>query len=92
MRLCVKSGSVCETLTWAGDHNDALANGDQKPREIYTIKRWDSYIRLAANLPGEDVSQSQASLSGLIAQSGDHVTHGTVEFVVAPRLRSLTSS
>lgn len=66
MRICI---SQCESLTWSGDHYDGVPDGDTKVRDQYTLTRWDSVFVLDCN---------GASLTGVIAPSGDHTDKGTM--------------
>lgn len=86
MRLCVKTLSLCETLTWAGDHYDGVSDGDRKPREVFTIGRWGTdtnprYVELHSSLPGERLDEdAKTHLIGMISPSGDHLDAGVINY------------
>lgn len=76
MRICT---SLCETLTWAGDHYDGVPDGETKPRDHFTLRQWDSVFVLGSTLRAADGKDYDTSLVGTIAASGDHTDAGVMQ-------------
>jgi hypothetical protein len=77
MRLCT---SLCETLTWAGDHYDGVADGETKPRDQFTLTEWGHVFSLHSTLRAPDGKDYSVSWTGAIAPSGDRTDVGHMSF------------
>ena len=78
MRICT---SVCETLTWAGDHYDAVPDGGTNPRrDKFILKQWGNVFVLDSTLRAEDGKDYSVTMTGVIAPSGDRTDLGHMSF------------
>jgi hypothetical protein len=71
MHLC---SDVCETLTLAGDHYNAVRDDDPKITDHYTIASWKREVELDRTPKSDDGSRVYFKFLGDIADSGDHLT------------------
>ena len=83
MRFCsiatdAKRTTVCETLTWARDHYDGVADGYTGVSDTYSIRQWSrGSVILSASTNVGGVTQTM-DCSGRIAPSGDRIEGGTI--------------
>ena len=84
MRFCsiatdAKRTTVCETLTWAQDHYDGVADGYSAVSDTYRIRQWSNgSVSLAASTDTGGGATQTMYCSGRIASSGNHVLYGTI--------------
>jgi hypothetical protein len=78
MRICTL---LCETLTWAGDHYDAVPDDAKNSRrDKFILKQWGHVFSLDSTLRAEDGKDYDVSWTGVVAPSGDRTDLGHMQF------------
>jgi hypothetical protein len=79
MRVCAKDTKYfCETLTWSGDHYDAVMEGDPRRNEKFRVVKWGHEISLDTSTIRPDGNEAHTILNGQMAATKDHIENGKV--------------